>query len=202
MTLFVIVTAVICSWYYFSVVVPRRKERERFDKALGAYNTERDRVEALPRLDTRWLMRVPGEIMDKNSICRSYGTRYDRIFIVDECGNGWVGLVTPEILKDLTAGEYIRCNYFIPFRGDGESSAGKPVTVDNQIIYVYPIWMNEGVNTLDWSLWARIEKNFYKHLQQWNYQSGLGELNGHMQEFCEKRDHFNRLAAVVGIEVK
>src|ERR1035437_6645011 len=163
---------------YWQVLVPRRKARLADQLANEALNAEMDRVGSLPKLNTRWLMRVPDKLMDKNPICCSYGTRYNRMLIIDENGLGWVGLVIPEILEDLTAGEYVWRDYHIPFRGAGEAYAGKSVNVYDVYIDIYPIWMTEGVNTPDWSLWAEIECNFRdlsKNWNYWNYQSGLGE---------------------------
>ena len=103
--------------------------RQAKQLAVDAYNAELDRVGSLPKLNSRWLMRVPDKLMDKNPICCSYGTRYNWMLIIDENGLGWVGLVIPEILEGLTAGEYVCRDYHIPFRGAGEAYTGKSVDV-------------------------------------------------------------------------
>jgi hypothetical protein len=184
--------------YRQTILIPRLKARALKQLAVDAYNAELDRVGNLPKINSRWLMRIPDKLMDKNPICCSYGTRYNRMLIIDENGIGWVGLVIPEILEGLTAGEYVWRDYHIPFRGAGEAYSGKSVDValPEGLVHVdiYPMWMTEGVNLPDWTLWARIEKCFHGLSQNWNYQSGLGELNKHMDEFRQKRDELNRLA--------
>lgn len=124
----------------------------------------------------------------------SSGTRYNRIVVIDEFGDAWVGLVTPEITEDLKAGEYIWLDYHIPFRGKGEAYAGNAVTFDGMRIDVYPLWMKEGINPVEWGLWAMIERKFDDCSRYWNYQSGLGKLNELMEEFKNKRAKFYRLA--------
>ncbi|MBU0999143.1 hypothetical protein KKG24_02430 [Patescibacteria group bacterium] len=183
--------------YLKIILVPRRKKREADQLArlevLNALSAEEDRVRALPKLNTRWLMRVPPSAMINGSP-RSFGTRYNRIRIFDEYGLDWVGLITPEILEGLIAGEYIWSDYFIPFRGAGEAYAGNAVNVDGLKIDIFPRWMTEGINLSDWVLWARIEKNFLDHSREYNYQSGLAKLNERQKEFREKRTEFKKLA--------
>ena len=187
--------------YWRMVAIPRRKKREADQLARESFNAEMDRIEALPKLNTRWLMRVPEKLMDKNPIRRSYGTRYNRMLIIDEHGGGWVGLVIPEVLEGLTAGEYVWRDYHIPFRGAGEAYTGNAVTIDGLRIDIYPLWMSEGINTPDWNLWARIEQNFRDRSRGWNYQSGLGKLNEYMEVFRNKRAEFNKLATAANMEV-
>jgi hypothetical protein len=201
---FWVLIALLGLWRWRTILIFRKKARLADQLAREVYNAEADRIEALPMLNTQWLTRVPEKLMDKSPIRRSYGTRYNRILIIDEHGCGWVGLVTPEILEGLTAGEYVWHDYRIPFRGAGEAYTGNAVTVDDQRIDIYPLWMYElkGVVTPDWTLWASIEKNFQDRSRGWNYQSGLGELNKHMDEFRQKRDNFNKLAVAAKIDVK
>ena len=66
-------------------------------------------------------------------------------------------------------------------------------------IDIYPLWMAEGVNLPDWTLWARIENNFNGISLNWNYQHALGKLNMHIEEFRQKRAELNRLANVAEI---
>jgi hypothetical protein len=189
--------------YRQAVVMPRRKRLEADQRTRDEFNAEMDRVERLPKLDTHWLMRVPMTLMSGNPMPRSYGTRYNQMLIIDEYFDGWVGLATPEILECLKEGEYVWHDYQIPFRGMGERFGGDPVLVDGFQIDIYPRWMSEGINLPDWEFWARIEKNFLDHSRNgWNYQSGLGKLNRHMEEFRNKRNQFNRLAKAVGMEAK
>ncbi|MFA5791820.1 MAG: hypothetical protein WC884_02170 [Candidatus Paceibacterota bacterium] len=200
---FWILVALLGLWRLRTILVARREARLADQLAREAYNTEADRVDALPKLSTRFLMRVPNKLMDKNPVKRSYGTRYNRMLIIDENCCGWVGLAIPEILEGLTAGEYVWHSYHIPFRGAGEAYTGKSVDVaiPEGLVHVdiYPMWMTEGVNLPDWTLWARIEKCFHGLSQNWNYQCGLGELNKHMDEFRQKRAELNRLATVANM---
>ena len=125
---FWILIALLGLWRWRTILVAKRKVRLADQLAREAYNAEADRVDALLKLHHGWLLRVPNAIMDKNPMKRSYGTRYNRMLIIDEYGDGWVGLAIPEILEDLRAGEYVNRDYFIPFRGVGEAYSGKPVS--------------------------------------------------------------------------
>lgn len=183
--------------YWKIVSVPRQKEREVVQFAREAFNAEKARVESLPKLNTQWLMRVPEKFMDKNPTRRSYGTRFNRMLIIDELGNGWVGLVIPEILECIKAGEYVWRNYHIPFRGAGEAYNGKSVTVCGSRIDVYPLWMSEGINPADWDLWIRIEANYNTCSRNWNYHSGFAELISYVDGFHKKRAKFDTLAYFV-----
>lgn len=178
-----------------------RKKREADQLARKTFGDEVARIEALPKLNTRWLLRVPDKMGMGYSAYRSYGTRYNRILVIDELGGRWVGLITPELIQDLLAGEYIWQNYHIPFRGAGEAYAGKPVTINSQVIDIYPLWMEEGLNASDWIFWARIENNFDCCSRVWNYQSGLNELNKHMKEFSKKRAEYNYLVSLAKISI-
>ena len=185
--------------YHHMILVPRRNARLAHLTALERFDAEMDRIEALPKLNTQWLMSVPNHLMDNSPLKRSYGTRYNRILIIDEYGAGWVGLVIPEIIESLIAGEYLWHDFNIPFRGPGERLFGEPVVVDGLKIDMYPQWMCDGLNPAEWHLWRRIEERYLYHSKQmdWNYQSGLGTLNDHMNDFREKRGNFNKLAAAV-----
>ena len=114
-------------------------------------------------------------------------------------------MVTPEILKDLTVGEYILRDYIIPFRGDGEAIAGQPVEVvlpevgATVCISLYPKWMTAGSYASDWDLWARIEVNFQFRSKDWNYQRSLRELAQNMGQLRENREKFNKLAVAAGM---
>jgi hypothetical protein len=194
----VIIFLLVSFLYWLNIVLPRKIAQEQEAKwlAVKAFRAETARIEALPKLDTRWLMRIPG--MHKGLICRSYGTRYNRMVVVDELGDVWVGLIIPEIIEGLKVGEYIWSNYFIPFCSmEGEAYHGNPVTFDGLRIDTYPLWMKEGVNPVEWGLWAMIERKFDDCSRYWNYQSGLGELNKLMKEFNDKRAKFNKLAEAV-----
>jgi hypothetical protein len=193
----------ICSFLFHHQmrVVPRRKARLADRLARERFNAEIARIETLPKLATRYMMRVPENLLDKNPTQRSYGTRYNRLLVIDERGCAWVGLVIPEILASIITGEYIWCDYRIPFRGAGEALSGKPVCIDNVPIDIYPMWLTEGLNGYDWKLWAQIEKNFLECALNWNYQFGLGELNKHMENFRQKRAKFNGLADAAKIKV-
>ena len=79
-----IVIALLGLWGWRNVLISRRKAREADQKAREEYNKEADRIEKLPKLHTSWLMRVPASLMDKNPIRRSYGTRWNRMLIIDE----------------------------------------------------------------------------------------------------------------------
>ncbi|MFH1366313.1 MAG: hypothetical protein ABIG99_02925 [Patescibacteria group bacterium] len=139
-------------------------------------------------------MRVPPSAMINGSP-RSFGTRDNRIRIFDEYGLDWVGLITPEILESLKAGEYIWKDCYIPFRGAGEAYAGEAVTINDLRIDIYPQWMKKDINIPEWRKWEEVEKNFRSLSSSggWNYIFGLGELSKHTKEFREKRGEFNRL---------
>src|SRR5579872_3823956 len=79
-------------WLLYTIIVPRRKKRALDRIVREKFNAEKARIDALPKLRTYWLLQVPKEMMSKEPVLRSYGTRYDRLLIVDETGTGWVGL--------------------------------------------------------------------------------------------------------------
>lgn len=184
---------------YRQVILPKKKAREAQEAALRAFNAELARIDALPKLNTEWLMRCPEKV--DHLLKRSYGTRYNRMFIVDEEGNGWVGLATPEVLKSLEIGEYVWSDYYIPFCGRGEAYYGDPVDVEGLTIDIYPVWMRAGVNMPEWQLWAKIERKFARSWGQGTYHSGLTKLNKQMDEIKQRRTELYRLARAAGVQV-
>ena len=174
---FWILVALLGLWRWRTIMVTRRKARLAKQLALRAFDAERARVNALRQLNTQLLMQVPDKFMFKGPrICRSFGARYNRMFIVDERGSGWVGLATPELLENLRAGEYVRHDYYIPFRGAGEACAGNPVTINGMTINIYPMWMTERINLSDWTWWAQIEKKLPGSLERMELPVRLGRV--------------------------
>ncbi len=186
--------------YRQMVLVPRWKAKEARLKDEKNLNAELERINRLNRIHTisQWLMRVPEHLVPTNAPRRSYGTRWNRVFIVDEMGIGWVGLATQEIVGLFRASEYIRQDYHLPFRGDGERIDGRPVTIDGLDIDTYPTWMKVGVNPQDWDRWAKIEKNFKDQSDRgWNCQDRLYELKMWRDEFLGKRKKLELLEHIV-----
>jgi len=138
---------------------------------------EQARLDALPPLDTRWLMRVPEDHTAQWATPRRcYGTRYNRLVIFDNKGHMWVGLAIPEVLRSLNEGEYRRDGLWVPFRGYGEAVHGDAVVVDGMQIAYYPDWMEKGKNPSDWEKWASIERKFRSSWPDGKYQDGMKKI--------------------------
>ncbi len=131
------------------------KKRKQFEKDKSA---EFERICALPRLRTDFLLKVEGEFHPDSA--RTYGSRYDRLKIFDEYGQMFLGLKTPEILEDLIAGEFILKDYWIPFCGPGEMYISEPVEIDGFHMDLFPILLNRKPTHLpEWLQWLKIEQN-------------------------------------------
>lgn len=130
-----------------------------------AMKKEKERLDALPKLNTELLLKVPGnhkKIPKGSGTPRTFGNRWNRIVICDENGEWWVGLFSPEILKGLREGEFRQENLWVPFRGDGEMMSGHPVRFAGITIDIYPDWMNQGVSLPEWVKWSVIEMKFFE----------------------------------------
>jgi len=150
----------------FSFVVPPIKEWRRkraWKKAtIEAVRKEDERIASLPRLDTQYFIKIPpSETRFARGVPRTFDTRYNRVVVYDDNGDGLLGLFMPSTFEGLHDGEYIQERYWVPFRGPGEMYAGEPVVIDRQKIDIYPIWMNPShTNTAEWRRWTSIEKAF------------------------------------------
>jgi len=162
------------------VVLPKRERRESDRIAEEKREAEIVRINALPKLQTGWLLRAPESY--NGTLLRSYGTRYNRLFIVDDEGRAWVGLAIPEVLESLKPSEYRWADYYVPFKGSGEAYAGNPVEIDGLKIWIYPVWMKEGSDILEWMQWGNIEKKFHEVEKDWDYGDGLKALYKHASQ--------------------
>lgn len=173
----VIAVVVVVYWcLYTFVLAPRRIRRECEDRKEREQKCEEARIARLPQLDVTWLLPVPADRMGANPVKATYGSRYNRLLIIDREGCGWVGLAVPEVINSLREAEYVQCNHWIPFRGDGEMRSGPTVEVDGVRIDFYPDWFwASQTDTLEWLKWSKIQRHFNavsKDLS-FDYQDGL-----------------------------
>ncbi|MEN9341879.1 MAG: hypothetical protein RIQ54_135 [Candidatus Parcubacteria bacterium] len=146
-----------------SILVKNYKAAQKRAVNAQKEQEEKERLDALPKLDTTFLLQIPKEMqtgfIEKRP--RTFGSRYNRLVIYDEEGNGWVGLFLPEVIQSLKDGEYTQENYRVPFRGCGEVYPGEPITIDGLEINIYPSWMEvDDWTDENWSQWVKIEKKF------------------------------------------
>jgi hypothetical protein len=146
---------------------------------LAELAAEDKRIAALPKLDTQYLMRMPDKMLDeygRRSPC-TFNVRYNRLIAFDESGQPWVGLVMEETLESLRDGEYVQDNYYVPFRGAGESTGGAPVFKEGVYIHLYPIWMSSNAtDTPEWATWASFERAFREQFKDRNCQHVFNEI--------------------------
>ncbi|MCX6703396.1 MAG: hypothetical protein NTV02_01760 [Candidatus Zambryskibacteria bacterium] len=166
------------SWLGLWAVAYRSKRRKakEVEKKKAA---EQAYLDALPSLDTEWLMKVPSLHRfgnSSNNPKRCYGARYSRLIVYDNRGEAWVGLVIPEVLKSLRDSEYSRGDYWVPFRGAGEAVEGKAVSIIGLQIWCYPDWMQAGINVQDWDCWVNIERKFRSSWLSGNYQDAMKNI--------------------------
>lgn len=180
--------------------------RKRLAELRVKLKAEEDRIEKLPKLDTRWLIKVPDGVKGiqteagKQLCARTFGTRYNRLLVVDEKGEEWVGLFMPETLQGLRDGEYVRCEYFIPFRGAGERDAGKPVFFRDHRIHNYPMWMEDKVTTVneaDWEKWFELMRAQNQAFLGSNHQEVFRQILplDLLEQFRQKRRDLDALTA-------
>lgn len=84
-------------------------ENHRYRKTTkAAIAEEEDRITKLPRLSTRYLIRIPASVSNfAKGEPRTFGNRYNRLIVFDENGDGWLGLFMPETFRGLHDGEYV-----------------------------------------------------------------------------------------------
>jgi hypothetical protein len=122
-----------------------RRVRVQLEKELSI---EEARQAALPKLDTRYLIRMPDWAVLKyygaedHHPRKAFGTRYSNLIVFDEVGDVWLGLFMPATLQSLRDCEYSRGEYWVWFRGGGEAYSGTPLTLNGVQIWSYPVWMD------------------------------------------------------------
>jgi hypothetical protein len=146
-----------------------RRVRVQLEKELSI---EEARQAALPKLDTRYLIRMPDWAVLKyygaedHHPRKAFGTRYSNLIVFDEVGDVWLGLFMPATLQSLRDCEYSRGEYWVWFRGGGEAYSGTPLTLNGVQIWSYPVWMDPFDAHIDdrpelcskeWRLWAELE---------------------------------------------
>ena len=158
----IVVVALFVAIMIFIVVIPTIKAWKLKKANIEAIIREDERVANLPKLKTLFLLKIP-ECVTRfaKGEPRTFGTRYNRLIVFDEKGEGWVGLFMPFTFKGLRDGEYVQKSYWIPFRGPGEAYGGDPAVVDGQKIIIYPTWLSAtATDSYSWRTWATLEKAF------------------------------------------
>lgn len=170
------------------VVIPKtkaaNKRRQKIRERDAAVEAEAERIAKLPKLYTRWLLLMPEKNAaalygaDRSGLTRTFGNRYNRLIIIDEDGNCWVGLFNRQTLQSLRDSEFEQRDYWVPFRGPGEMYAGSPVTVepDNLLVDIYPLWMSPNGQGQDWAKWAELERKFDEEFLQAHYHDVFEEI--------------------------
>lgn len=149
-----------------------RRRRIQLEKELAI---EEARQAALPKLDTRYLIRMPDWAVMRfygaidNRPRKAFGTRYCHLIVFDEVGDVWLGMFMPATLRSLRDSEYARGDYWVWLRGGGEAYSGTSLVLDGVEIWAYPVWLEPFDAHVDdrpelcskeWKFWAELEKEF------------------------------------------
>ncbi len=179
----------------------------RTKAAIKALEREDARVAALPKLDTRRLIKVPSKYLEtlgnhgRGVRNRTFNIRRSYVFVYDYNGDGWMGLVTRSTLESLRAGEYVLREHFIPLCGRGEKTAGISVHLEGFLIDVYPTFMDVDGDIHEWQVWIQLKKEFLENEQRTKksarelFQEVLPPQM--LQQFNARRKHYDGLRASI-----
>jgi hypothetical protein len=162
--LLVIAAVVVMVGLYFLLIKISDRVTAKTRAMAEKVRKEDLRIAALPKLDTTHSVKVPdqhaGSPDDYQRVisrARTFAHRnYRYVLVYDPEGVAWLGFLTPEIIENLRAGEYVERNYVLPLCGNGELEAGEPIYLDGYPLYTYPNWMTEQSDIHDLYLWMHI----------------------------------------------
>lgn len=158
------------------------------------------RISELPRLNINGVVRnfvqMPlGKDGRDKAGAKSFDSRYNYLYIVDEEGIGWMGLVTPSNIRALSNAEYLQRSYFIPIKGRGHGYDSPTVTIDGYELHTYPSWFKPSDLTgNDWRVWLEEHKEFDRCNKIQYYQDFYADIypTSNRREVRKKREELVR----------